>query len=75
MTMTVPERRMIRHFSHIGLTLALTFTIPLTRNGTPRGGRDRRRPTDAATARPHEAAATRSRGCTISDVRAQPNEP
>jgi hypothetical protein len=29
MTMTVPCRRIVRHFSHIGLTLALTFTIPL----------------------------------------------
>jgi hypothetical protein len=28
-TITVPERRIVRHFSHIGLTLALTFTIPL----------------------------------------------
>jgi hypothetical protein len=28
-TITVPARRIVRHFSHIGLTLALTFTIPL----------------------------------------------
>jgi hypothetical protein len=27
-TLTTPERRMMRHFSHIVLTLALTFTIP-----------------------------------------------
>jgi hypothetical protein len=30
MTMTTPPRRIVRHFSHIGLTLALTFTTPLT---------------------------------------------
>jgi hypothetical protein len=28
-TITVPARRIVRHFSHIGLTLALTFTVPL----------------------------------------------
>jgi hypothetical protein len=28
-TMTTPWRRIVRHLSHIGLTLALTFTFPL----------------------------------------------
>jgi hypothetical protein len=26
-TITLPDRRITRHFSHIGLTLALTFTV------------------------------------------------
>jgi hypothetical protein len=33
-TITVPERRIVRHFSHIGLTLALTFTIPRMLGGS-----------------------------------------